>query len=280
MPSSSKQTTHSKSRLTEKTVQELRVLAKSLGLTKYSKLAKAQLLQLITAASTPAMRQAAAPPKATKKTPKGKKPASRRVANEAPASRAKPPAHKPRPATRPAPHTAATSAADQAVAAATPADRKGDKTFVSPKISPLPPLTTPMLTLRGQKPGVLHAAWCIDPSRSMPLSYLRLRILGMEANNAGVIDEIPLPALQGGQFIHLAEDSVGPLCAEIGYHSSDGRFIVMLRHAGIRLPQRPAAGRGDPQWFISEEDFREMYVRSGGALEGTALVWHTSFSSR
>ncbi len=266
MPTSSKHTTHSKPRLAEKTVQELRDLAKSLGLTKYSKLTKAQLLRLIAAAPPPAATRAAA------KTPKKQKAARGGTGTKTRSPGTAPEAHKPRALGRQAPAvtiggiTATTGEHDMPAHAKTP---------------PLPVRAAPMLTLRGQQPGVLHAAWSIDPARSMPLPYLRLRILTAGADSSTLLDEIPLPDLQGSRYFHLATQSGDtPLRAEIGYHSSDGRFIVMQSHTDIRLPSRQAAGHGDPQWWISEADFRELYVRSGGLSEGSALVWRTSFSSR
>ena len=163
----------------------------------------------------------------------------------------------------------------------TPATGEGGDAPAFTKTPPLPVRAAPMLTLRGQQPGVLHAAWSIDPARSMPLAYLRLRILAAGADHSALVDEIPLPDLQGSRYFHLAAESADtPLRAEIGYHSSDGRFIVMQSHTEVRLPSRRAAGRGDPQWWISEADFRELYVRSGGLSTGSALVWRTSFSSR
>jgi hypothetical protein len=261
--------------LAEKTVQELRDLAKSLGLTKYSKLTKAQLLRLLAAAPPPAATRAAAS-KAAVKTPKKQKAVRGGTGGQVRSSRVPPAARTPRAAGRPAPALNVGG-----ITAATPASGEKDDTAALAKTPPLPVRAAPMLTLRGQQPGVLHAAWSIDPARSMPLPYLRLRILTAGADNSTLIDEIPLPDLQGGRYFHLATESGDtPLRAEIGYHSSDGRFIVMHTHTDVRLPSRQAAGRGDPQWWISEADFRELYVRSGGLPEGSALVWRTSFSSR
>lgn len=275
MPTSSKHTTHSKPRLAEKSVQELRDLAKSLGLTKYSKLTKAQLLRLL-AAVPPAAATRAAASKTAAKTPKKQK-AARGVPGAKARSPGVPPgARTPRAAGRQAP---VLKTGD--ITAATPASGEEHASAAHAKTPPLPVPAAPMLTLRGQQPGVLYAAWSIDPARSMPLPYLRLRILAAGADHITLIDEIPLPDLQGSRYLHLATESGDtPLRAEIGYHSSDGRFIVMHAHTDVRLPSRRAAGRGDPQWWISEADFRELYVRSGGLSEGSDLIWRTSFSSR
>ncbi len=281
MPSSSKHTTRSKPRLAEKTVQELRALAKSLGLTNYSKLTKAQLLRLVAAAPPPAVARAASSKVATKVSKK-QKTTRHQTETKVVSPRAQPAARKPHSVGRQASQSAASKAGVGKVAtASTPPAGAEDDAATFPKTSPQPPLAAPRLTLRGQKPGVLHAAWSIDPARSMPLPYLRLRIIKVSADDTGVIDEISLPDLHGSRYVHVATEFCHtPLRAEIGYHSSDGRFIVMLRHADIRLPSRLAAGRGDPQWWISETDFRELYVRSGGMSEGSALVWRSSFSSR
>ena len=282
MSTSSKHTTRSKPRLAEKTVQELRALAKSLGLTKYSKLTKAQLLRLIAAASPPVQAQAA-PSKAVTKTPKKKNAAQRRPRAHAVSPNAPSVARKPRTVGRLAPQrvTASNASIAKVATVSTPSASEENAASAFPGTSPLPPPAAPMLTLRGQKPGVLHAAWSIDPSRSMPLPYLRLRILKANADNTSIVDEVSLPGLQGSRYFHLAAEFCDiPLRAEIGYQSSDGRFIVMRRHADIRLPSRLAAGRGDPQWWISETDFRELYLHCGGMAEDSALVWRTSFSSR
>ena len=281
MPTSSKHTTRSKLRLTEKTVRELRALAKSLGLTKYSKLTKAQLLRLIAAASPPTTTRAVSP-KAATKVSKKQKATRRQTGIKVVSPRAQPTARKPRPVVRRASRSAASKVGvGKVTTASTPPAGTEDDAATFPKTSSQPPLDAPMLTLRGQKPGVLHAAWNIDPARSMPLPYLRLRILKVNTNYTGIIDEISLPDLHGSRYFHLAAEFCdAPLRAELGYHSSDGRFIVMRRHTDIRLPSRLAAGRGDPRWWISETDFRELYIRSGGIPEGSALVWRTSFSSR
>lgn len=281
MPTSSKHTTRSTPRLTEKTVQELRALAKSLGLTKYSKLTKAQLLRLIAAASPPAAARAV-PSKAATKVSKKQKTTRRQTEAKAASPRTQPAARKPRPMGRQASHsTASKVGVGKVTTASIPPVGVEDDAATFPKTASPPPLDAPMLTLRGQKPGVLHAAWNIDPARSMPLPYLRLRILKVSTDYSGIIDEIPLPDLHGSRYFHLAAEFCdAPLRAELGYHSSDGRFIVMRRHADVRLPSRLAAGRGDPQWWISETDFRELYIRSGGMPEGSALVWRSSFSSR
>jgi hypothetical protein len=273
MPSSSKHTRHSMPRLAEKTVEELRALAKSIGLTRYSKLTKSQLQRVIAAASPPAATRAASSKAATKTATKQK-----------PARRAETPANAPRAQAlaRKAPPAAASKAKPvKATAALAPTTDAQDTAPALSGTSPHPSHHAPMLTLRGQKPGVLHAAWSIDPARSMPLPYLRLRLLKASPDDRGIIDEIPLPDLHGSRYFHLAAEFHDvPLRAEIGYHSSDGRFIVMQHYSDMRLPSRLAAGRGDPQWWISDMDFRELYLRSGGIAEGGALVWRTSYSSR
>ncbi len=274
-----KHTTRGQPRLAEKTVQELRALAKSLGLTKYSNLPKAQLLRLIAAASPSAH---TAPSKVATKTSKKKQAAQRRPQDRAVPASAPPVTRKPRMGGRPATRAAASKVhVAKVTTVSTPPGDEKNAASAFPDTTPLPPPAAPMLTLRGQKPGVLHAAWSIDPSRSMPLPYLRLRILKANADNTGVIDEVSLPDLQGSRYFHLAAEFCDtPLRAEIGYQSSDGRFIVMRQHAEIRLPSRLAAGRGDPQWWIGETDFSELYLRSGGTAEDSALVWRSSFSSR
>lgn len=277
MSSSSKHKTPGMPRLAQKTVQELRVLAKSRGLSGYSKLTKPQLLRLFAGAPPAAARSAPArTPQKTRRKSKTGQPGG--------GARAKPARAKP------AGRTAAGVAGGRAPAGksasgktlhrATQASGESEELyFLAPP--PEAPPASPMLTLRGQKPGVLHAAWSIDPARAMPLPYLRLRILGVIGHHRGVIDEIPLPDLQGSRYFQLAEKFSGiPLCGEIGYQSTDGRFIVMQRHGDIRMPGRRACGNSDPQWWISEADFRELYQRSGGTAEGAALVWHSSFSSR
>ena len=279
MPTSPKHTTLNHPRLVEKTVQELRTLAKSIGLTKYSKLAKAQLLRLIAAASPPAR---TASTKTAIKTSKKKPAAQRRAQVRANPADASPAMRKPRAGTQLAPRVAASKVRVARSAVVTPTPGSGRNVAATySETSPLPPPAAPMLTLRGQQPGVLHVAWSIDPARSMPLPFLRLRILKVSAGDAGVIDEVSLPHLQGSRYFHITtEFDDCPLRAEIGYQSSDGRFIVMRQHTQIRLPSRLAAGRGDPQWWISKADFRELYLRSGGTAEDSALVWRSSISSR
>jgi hypothetical protein len=295
----------------DSTVQELRALAKARGLTHYSRLTKTELLTLL-ARATPA-----APPRAQQKSTKKvarKTTTTRKAVKKTRQTNARKTAGKTSPGTKsvkktraapratarpakkdmssvptirpgvahqrtplPADRTATTAAVTHRPAATPPARNTAPRRV---PLATLPPLITPMLTLMAQQPGVLHAYWSIDPAKAMPLGFLRLRLSRISETGTQFIEEIALPELQGSRYFHVAPPfwSDG-MRAEIGYHSHDGRFLVMYRQDVLSLPTHAASAQVDPAWPVSDTAFRALYGRSGGHADVAVPRWRTSFSS-
>ncbi len=271
-----------------KTLEELRALARSLGLKAYSKLDKAELLRLLekqkparkkTAKAGRRARKTAAPKAAAKK-PAVKKP---RAARPRPAARSHPePAARLRP--QAAPVTTDEERVETAKYALVPpgaALSARPLTDLQEDIDRLPAPRQPLLTLLPQKPGVLHAYWALAPGQAVPGAPLRLRLCRLADDALEVIEEITLPADRGLWYFHVPEDAEpGAWCVHLGHYDAGGHFVSAIERAIARIPTLYASGENDRRWGVSEAQFRAMYLRAGGVVRGRRLGWPGSFSSR
>lgn len=135
-------------------------------------------------------------------------------------------------------------------------------------IDPLPPLPTPMLCLLPQKPGILHAYWVL-PVELERRNDMTLRLCRVTEQSVEVLDEIKITAQQGSYYFHVPE-ALGSheTLLQVGYYR-DGQFVGVLSRASIRLSSRHASMYTDRRWWISEDDFRRVYLHSGGSTGPT-----------
>lgn len=244
-----------------KTVAELRELAKKLGIAGYSKLRKEELLTAIAAARRPA-----APKKPPGTTAPARKPATKTAAGAA-----RPGAEKARPATVPAiPGVAdeeqriegskfAVAPLGEAAAARAYAED------VDENIEDLGTLAhAPRLSLLAQKPGVLYAYWRLPHGQFARQPGLRLR-LGLVHDRAFHPQaEVALNGDQGGWYFHVNEDwHPEAVYLQLGYYDDSGAFIVAIDRGIVRLPRLFAASRYGVNWAVTSGEFSGIREDSG-----------------
>jgi hypothetical protein len=267
----------------QKSLQELRALAKARGLKGYSKLTKAELLKLLAKSHATASSD-------TKPATHTKNPAPRKATKHGPGQ-----AHTTR---------AAKPGTEEVAAPATPVDTttgdeervEGSKYAVVPPgigyaippvaqdlgedIERLPTLREPMLCLLPQKPGVVHGYWLFPPGTAKHGYPLSLRLGQITGESFEVLEEIPVKAVSGHWYFHVdGTADHGAVFLQIGYYDASGRFVTAFHRGIARIPSLYASGRTDRLWWISDEQFRTMYLRSGGIVRGGKLGWKTSISS-
>lgn len=240
-----------------KSVEELRALAKAAGLSGYSKLRKPDLLKLLAQAepaSKPASKRAAVPAHLA--------PATARHTSNGDEQRVEDAKFALTPPSMPAPVHA--YAAD-----------------LNENIDILPPITEPRLSLLPQKPGVLQAYWVLDAGTLQRHPGMSLRLCRVAPGVAEIIEETSLPADRGQWYFHVGEDLAGDeVYLQLGYYDPSGEFVTAIHRGVVRLPSLYASSRTDRAWWISDAQFREMYLRAGGLMRGRRLGWGDSFSSR
>lgn len=284
--------------MSKRTVQELRATARARGLVGYSKLRKEDLLRLLAGkrnskrakpkARPPAAAGASRKRASVKVSPAKKKRTSRLAAKKRAVKLAKP-----RALSEPAPQvrtrTPAASANQERIEDAKYSTTLPDLELTLPFLSVdlgedienLPPLPEPLLGLLPQKPGILHGYWALEPGSMKRQPGLCIRLCRIRDRVLEVLDEIPLPSESGSWYFHLGElPADTELYVQLGYYAHDGAFVGTLRRGIARVPSRNASARTDSEWWISETDFRRMYVRSGGRIENATPVWSASVSSR
>ncbi|MEK7815395.1 MAG: DUF4912 domain-containing protein [Pseudomonadota bacterium] len=271
-----------------KTLEELRALARSLGLKAYSKLNKAELLRLLAKQKSPRKKTAKTGQRARKPaTPKAA--AKKQLLKKPPATRPRPaaPSH-PEPAAHFRPQAAPVTTDEERVetakyalvppGAALSARRLAD---LQEDIDQLPAPRQPQLTLLPQKPGVLHAYWALAPEPAARLAQLRLRLCRLADDALEVIEEITLPAARGLWYFHVPEDAEpGAYCVHLGHYDAAGHFVSAIERAIARIPTLYASGEKDRRWGVSEAQFRAMYLRAGGVVRGRRLGWPGGISSQ
>lgn len=267
------------------TLRELRELAKKLGLPGYSRLAKDELLQRL---GKPKAARAAAAKRAGK--------AKRNPAHESSTTAAAPPAAKAAPASSttpvrtdvPRPETVQPthfSTDEERVESAkfrpfsATAPRATPAPDLGEDIDRLPALRESTLCLLPQKPGILHAYWALAEGDGTRRENLRLRLCHGAPQALQIWEEVPIgSATRGHWYFHVPEAVGHEVLIQLGYYDGD-TFVIAIRRGIARIPSLYAADRTDRWWWISEEDFRRMYLRAGGMLTGRRLGWAASIGS-
>ena len=267
-----------------KTLKELRAAAKALGIRGYSTMSRSTLALRLAGAGEPK----APAPKTAKQLAAKKKPAQARPVEKSAraGSKAKPPSPlAPVPEKPPATHNLSSEEervenakyATVLPGSATPSIVTID---LGEDIDNMPPVSEPMLCLLPQKPGVLHGYWIV-PSNSVPdLSALKLRLGRIVGDTQEIIQEFALSHERGHWYFHLDEsENVGAVYLQLGYYQPDGRFVTATRRGIARIPSLYSSQRTDRLWWVSDEQFRAMYLRAGGFVRGPRLGWAASVSS-
>lgn len=147
-------------------------------------------------------------------------------------------------------------------------------------IDNLPPVPEAMLCLLPQKPGVLHGYWVVPPNTAPDLNTLKLRLGRIVGDTQEIIQEFALSHERGHWYFHLDEaENVGAVYLQLGYYQPDGRFVTAIRRGIARIPSLYSSQRTDRLWWVSEDQFRAMYLRAGGFVRGPRLGWAASISS-
>ena len=286
-----------------KNLKELRALARSLGLRGYSKLTRDELEKLLSRheGHKPAATEKTV--KAASKKTKGAVRARSKSTTPALAARTKmkqPAAAAIRPAANIQPvHPSmapkwewATDTQRQSVdeervesakyaiappGAATPRAETSD---LNEDINNLPTVHEPMLCLLPQKPGVLHGYWVLPPGTTPPSQTLKLRLGRIAGDAFEIFDEVTLPHERGHWYFHVDNAAeIGAVYLQLGYYEPGGRFVTATRRGIARIPSLKASERTDRLWWVSEEQFRSMYLRAGGYVHGPRLGWVASIGS-
>ncbi len=277
----------------DKTVEELRAAARARGLAGYSKLRKDELLRLL-ARKTSATRAkpksrpgAAASAKAS--TPRKRVKAGARATTTARTTRKSRAAVPAEPAMRRGKRAVEASTYEERVEGAKYSTTLPGADLMAPflavdlgeDIEELPRLQEPLLGLLPQKPGTLHGYWVLEPGSLRRQPDLRIRLCRIRNQVLEILDELPLPEDSGRWYFHVGElPADTELFAQLGYYQPGGTFVTAIRRGIARVPLLQASIHTDSEWWISEADFRAMYVRSGGRVDGTRLLWSASVSSR
>ena len=145
-------------------------------------------------------------------------------------------------------------------------------------IEQLPALGTPVLCLLPQKPGVVHAYWTLQPGAET--SHLRLRLCNAKDGSIEVLDEIKVPGDRGHWYFHVPQTpEAGEFFAHLGYYDARGAFVTAIQRGIARIPTLYASNQTDRSWWISDEDFRDMYLRAGGIVRAQRLYWAAASAS-
>jgi len=281
-----------------RTLKELRALARARGLKGYSKLTRDELERRL--ARNAGSKSSAAD--ARRQTAPAKKPARPEAKSSRPQPKTARPAGRKKAAPAVAPSRAVTSYAPVAAGAPERSPTSGPEeqvesakyatvmpgaveppalsTDLDEDIEQLPPVTEPTLCLLPQKPGVMHGYWVIPPNSAPKRESLKLRLGRIVGDAYEILDEIALPLERGHWYFHLDEAAdMGAVYLQLGYYEPDGRFVTATRRGIARIPSLYASERTDRLWWVSEEQFRAMYLRAGGFVQGARLGWTASISS-
>ena len=240
-----------------KTLEELRALARSLGLKAYSKLGKAELLRLL-AKQKPAHKKTAKAGQRARKTATPEATVKKQLVKKPPAMRPRPaaPSH-PEPGMDLVPQPIARAVSDKerietakyAIAPPGVTLTSRPLTDLQEDIDQMPAPRQPLLTLLPQKPGVLHAYWALAPEPAVHGAPLRLRLCRLADDALEVIEEITLPAARGLWYFHVPEDAEpGAYCVHLGHYDAAGHFVSAIERAIARIPTLYASGEKDRRW--------------------------------
>lgn len=142
-------------------------------------------------------------------------------------------------------------------------------------IDTLPDLRKARISLLPQKPGILHAFWSVAPEQLARQPELCLRLSFLQQQTIVVLQEAPLSHAQGHWYFHVDPNLMASeVYLQLGHYSADGEFHTDIERGIVRLPRLSASSAIDARWWLSESDFRRMYLRSGGRLlPGGKLAW-------
>ena len=283
-----------------KSIDELRAMARGLGLRGYSKLRKDELIRLLkkhatgshtrNASPAPAVRSARQPKTTSgaKANATPRRPARRTLSDSS--LKASEPTASEEPGAQLLPQPAQVSSEEERIETAkfavTPAG-----TALSPRtlanalqenIEQLPALAASTLCLLPQKPGVLYAYWVLAPTPPAPLAALRLRLCRRPPQGAiEILEEVTLSSAATGWYFHIPENAEpGSYLVHLGHYTAGGEFVTAIERGVARIPSLYASSRTDRRWWISEADFRALYQRSGGFVHGARLGWPGGVSSQ
>ncbi len=280
----------------DKTLKELRELAKARGLRGYSKLTKEELTRVLEQKSEDTRTPAAAVAGRTR-TAKTSRARAQTTPPEGPATAADtaavaglpsvPPAES-LPAVEPAvmpPPSMPYASTEELVEGAKYALRPNGVRLARPvadlneDIDRLPPLVEPLVCLLPQKPGILHAYWILPPGETASGDY-KLRLCRNAAGALEVCEEVPVRAERGNWYFHIPERvAEGELWVQLGYYQ-DGTFRSARGRSIARLPSLYASARTDERWWVDERDFTQMYLRAGGFVTpARRFAWAASIGS-
>jgi hypothetical protein len=267
-----------------KTIEALRVLAKQLGLTGYSKLRKDELLKLITAGNREARTNHAARSRnavsRTTTVQKKSRRAPKIIADRAPAKPS------------PVPPTTAlaqfSTDVEQQVESAKYAFAPPGTNLQEPAyaadlgedIGHLPAIRESLLCLLPQKPGVLHGYWVLPPASLAAQQSIRLRLAHYAGDHLAILGEHPVPTERGHWYFHVGEDiELSAVYLQLGRYQANGEFVSIIQRSIARIPSLYASAQTDRRWWVSDSQFRAMYQRTGGVEHGALLGWGGSASS-
>jgi len=272
-----------------KTLKELQALAKSRGLKRYSKLTKPQIIALLA--------QAATKPASTKQIRTKKERAQESTKKvTAPLPPASAVVSKPPSAVTETPAVEATTATtatesrgvaeqngteqwvEQAKYSLRPNGRAPAESFtdLGEDIDRLPSLTEPVVCLMSQKPGVLHAYWVLPSGDAGQRNDYKLRLCRADASGVNVLQEVTVQTSVGNWYFHV--DAASHVNVQLGYYEN-GRFVTARGRSVAALPSLYASTRTDDRWWISDSDFRQMYLRAGGYAAAGRFAWNASIGS-
>lgn len=271
-----------------KTLKQLRELAKKAGIKGYSKLPKSDL-EAALAKPGPTSNKTTAAPVRSKNTA-AKKPAKQ---SASPKTAAPTTARAPTPVDpdrvwwqSPAATSRLAPDAEEKIESAKYALRPTGAdtattvaiTDLGEDVDQLPPLRQSALALLPQKPGVLHAYWTLTASevRDQPL---QLRLCRVANGTLEVCQEAAVPTPRGQWYFHVPESLANhEVVVQLGYYRGS-EFVSAVNRGVARIPSLYASARTDRWWWISEADFRRMYLRAGGEMRGRGLRWTGSIGS-
>lgn len=281
--------------MTTKTLKQLRELAKKAGVKGYSKLAKPDLEKKLSRQAASSAKAASTPP-AAKSNPKAatKPPAPRKKTAPGAAStpRATMATRAPTPVDPnhvwwqpPAPATGDNGTEQRIESAKYGSGSSSDATAPPPPLTDLgedidrlPNLHRSTLVLLPQKPGVLHAYWSLPPGATREPS-LQLRLCRAANGELDVQHEATVSAARGHFYFSVPDDFAShEAVVQLGYYRGK-KFVSAIDRGVARIPSLYASARTDRWWWISEADFRRMYLSSGGEQRGRALRWAGSIGS-
>jgi hypothetical protein len=145
-------------------------------------------------------------------------------------------------------------------------------------IDRLPAIGEPVLCLLPQKPGVVHAYWALQPGAET--KHLRLRLCSAKESAIELLEEIKINGDRGHWYFQVPQTpDNGEFFAHLGYYDARGAFVTAIQRGIARIPTLYASTRTDRSWWISDEDFRAMYLRAGGTIRARQLYWPAATDS-